>query len=583
MLLTCAAAALPLIAQTSGGTKTTRTPAPSPAPATAAANTEIPPATPPVTADTDQDVKNPRALRLGLEDAIRTSITQNLGIDLNRYDYRESAESLAGSYSIFDLYTNAALGRRHLESATTSVVQSSSSSSTSANLSLAQEIPTGGSYSVGWNNSKNTSAGGFTSLNPSYSSNLSFSFAQPLARNFGVDVTKRNIFLARNTLGISGEVFRGQLLDTTNLVQQAYLDLVYTRQFVDVVKESLFLARDQARITQIRIDVGASAPLDILQPRVQIATTEESLILAVANVRSAEDRLRALLNLPAGDWDRPIIPTDTVGYAPTTVDVEASIVRAYELRPEIRQNELNIASRRINYLYARNQVLPQLDVVAGYSASGVGGRPIDFQTGLPTGAGATDYSHAIDQVLRSKFPGWNIGLNVGIPVFNIGARAEERRTRLDLDRARVVEEQTKQNVAVDVRTTARNIDTDAKQIVATRAARDAAEQNLDAERKRYENGMVTNFEVLQIQQQLSDARARELQALVNYNKSVTAFHRSVGDLLDLHNITVELPAVTKEPSFFTRFDRYNWLTFAAHDTDAKKENAQSTTKTDGSK
>jgi len=575
MLLTCAVAVLPLSAQTSRGTKTTQTPAPSPAPAAAPATTsaasDVPRTTPPVTADTDADANNPRALRLSLANAVRPSITQNLGIDLTRYDYRESGELLSGSYSIFDLYTTGQLRRSHNQSPTTSAVQSSSSSTTSANLSASQELPTGGSYIVGWNNAKSSVAGGFSSLNPAYSTGLTFSVSQPLARNFGVDTTKRNIYIARNNLGLSGELFRGQLLDTTNAVEQAYLDLVYARQYVDVVKQSLFLANDQSRITQIRIDVGASAPLDILQPRVQIATTEEALIVAVANVRAAEDRLRALMNLPAVDWDRPILPTDTVTYTPMTLDVEASIARAYELRPEIRENDLTIANRRITYLYARNQILPQLDVVAGYNANGVGGRPVDPTTGKPTGAGSTNYRDALSQVFNNDFPGWNIGLNIGIPVFNIGARAEARRAKLDLDRAGVVQLQTRQTVAIDVRTAIRNIDTAAKQITATGAARDAAEKNLDAERKRYENGMVTNFEVLQIQQQLSDARANELQALVSYGKSIATLHRSVGDLLDVHGISFEVPETTREPSMFTRFDRYNWLTFAAHDTDAQKE------------
>jgi outer membrane protein len=201
----------------------------------------------------------------------------------------------------------------------------------------------------------------------------------------------------------------------------------------------------------------------------------------------------------------------------------------------------------------------------------VAGRPIDPNTGLPTGAGTTDFSHAVSQVLGNDFPGWSVGLNVGIPVFNIGARAAARQAKLDLERTNVVQVQTRQTVALDVRTAARNIDTAAKQIVATRTARDAAEKNLDAERKRYENGMVTNFEVLQIQQQLSDARATELQALVSYGKDITAFHHSVGDLLDLRGVTFEVPEATKEPSVFTRFDRYNWLNFAAHDTETENK------------
>src|SRR5205823_7216000 len=134
------------------------------------------------------------------------------------------------------------------------------------------------------------------------------------------DITRRNITIARNTLGISGEAFRSLLINTDQSVEQAYLDLFYARRNVDVQKEALFLARDQARITQIRIDVGASAPLDILQPRVQIATEEENLIVAVAQVRDAEDRLRAVMHLDPADWDRPIIPTTPAGYTPVAVD-----------------------------------------------------------------------------------------------------------------------------------------------------------------------------------------------------------------------------------------------------------------------
>src|SRR6201988_718516 len=103
MLLTCAVAVLPLSGQTSQGTKTTQT---SPTPAAVAASTTTNPnymkATPPVTADTDADENNPRSLRISLDTAVKTSLTQNLGVDLSRYDYRENADVLAGSYSIFD-------------------------------------------------------------------------------------------------------------------------------------------------------------------------------------------------------------------------------------------------------------------------------------------------------------------------------------------------------------------------------------------------------------------------------------------------------------------------------------------------
>jgi HAE1 family hydrophobic/amphiphilic exporter-1 len=565
LIIACVASALPLSAQT-----TKKTTTPTPRPATVATDPvrngiDVPTAdqTPTVTvsADTDKDVNNPRAMRLSLDDAIHTMLTKNIGVQLQRYDLQMAGEEVTGAYGIFDPFASGTASRTSSQSPALSAFDASGGGTTNANASVRDTIPTGGTFAITTTNQRFTRSGSGTTISPGFSTGLGFNFSQPLARNFGVDITRRGITIARNTLGISREAFRGILLDSTSAVEQAYYDLIYSRRFVDVVKEALFLARDQSRITQIRIDVGASAPLDILQPRVQIATSEEDLINAVANVRAAEDRLRALLNVPPADWDRPIIPTDSIGYAPMTVNVEESVARAYELRPEIKENQYTTATRKVQYQFARNQVLPQFDLNLGYNVAGAAGTVITTTPGLTS----TGYSNAVQQVFRNDFPGWNVGVTVGVPIFNFSARAEKERARLDLQASQMSEVQTRQNIAVDVRTAARAIDTAAKNIAATRTAREAAEENVNAERKRYENGMTTNFQVLQVQQQLSDARARELQALVGYNKAVAAYHHAVGDLLDTRNITVDEPTV-QEPSIFSNFNRYNWLNFASHDT-----------------
>jgi hypothetical protein len=108
-----------------------------------------------------------------------------------------------------------------------------------------------------------------------------------------------------------------------------------------------------------------------------------------------------------------------------------------------------------------------------------------------------------------------------------------------------------------------NAPTAARSIVATRAAREAAERNVEAERKRYENGMTTNFQVLEVQQQLSDARVRELNALVGYNRAVSLYHRAVGDILETRNISVDVPELPQEPRVFSSLDRYNWLNYGS--------------------
>jgi len=513
-----------------------------------------------VTAETDRDVNDPRAIRLTLTEAIGTAMQQNLGVQIQGFESRISEQNLRGQYGIFDFYTDGFIRHDFTKNPTTNPFQTSGGRSTSFGAGLTQTLPTGGQYRVATNSSRSTVSGADTFVNPQYGNNLDFEFSQPLLRDFGIDITRRGITIARNNLGITEEQFRTALMDTASSVEQAYLDLIYARRAVDVVKESLFLARDQARITQIRIDVGASAPLDILQPRVTISTTEEQLIRAVASVRNAEDRLRALLNMPVTEWDRPIVPADTVEYTPMTIDFASAVERAFTNRPEIRQQNLLTENARVQALYTRNQTLPLVDFAVNYGLSALAGRrAILNEDNEIIGSTSTPYFDTFEQIAGLDFPTWNVGFNFAYPLMNITARANARAAELDVEQSQSSQLLTRQNIAVEVRTAARAVDEFAQSIAATRAAREAAERNVEAERKRYENGMTTNFQVLEVQQQLSDARVRELQATIGYNKAVAAFHRAVGDILEVHNVRLDAPEREPEPVLGRWLDRYDWL------------------------
>lgn len=514
------------------------------------------------TAETDKDATDPRAVRLTLNGALNTALQQNLGVQLQTYEYQISGENLRATYGVFDWFTDANVEHSFSDVPTSNPFSPSTSRETSVGAGVSQTLPTGGDYRATWNSSRTTSAGGGEQYNPRYGNGFNFAFNQPLLRDFGIDITRRSITIARNNLGITEGTFRTAVMDTVRATEQAYLDLVYARRAVDVVKESLFLARDQSRITQIRIDVGASAPLDILQPRVTIATTEEQLIAAVASVRNAEDRLRALLNLPITEWDRPIIPADDVTYTPITIDFQQAVQQAYANRPELTQQRLATDNARVQALYTRNQILPAVDLALNYGLAGLAGRREVTENGQLV-VHSDPYFDTFGQIGDLEFPSWSAGINFALPILNITARANARAAELDLEQSTTVQAQTQQNIAVEVRTAARAVDQFAQTIAATRAAREAAEQNVEAERKRYENGMTTNFQVLEVQQQLSDARVRELQAIIGYNNAVSAFHRAVGDILDVHGISLKVPETAPEPTLGRWLDHYNWLNYGS--------------------
>ena len=67
------------------------------------------------------------------------------------------------------------------------------------------------------------------------------------------------------------------------------------------------------------------------------------------------------------------------------------------------------------------------------------------------------------------------------------------------------------------------VTTNGKRVEATRASRALAEKRLEAEEKKFQAGMTTNFFVLQAQRDLNQARNNELQALIDYLKSVVDY------------------------------------------------------------
>ena len=64
------------------------------------------------------------------------------------------------------------------------------------------------------------------------------------------------------------------------------------------------------------------------------------------------------------------------------------------------------------------------------------------------------------------------------------------------------------------------LDQNRQRIETTRLARELSEQRLDAEQKRFEVGMSTNFNVIQAQRDLAVARNSELQSQLDYQQAL---------------------------------------------------------------
>jgi len=261
----------------------------------------------------------------------------------------------------------------------------------------------------------------------------------------------------------------------------------------------------------------------------EVAGREANVIAAEAAVADAEDTLKRAMftsNDPA-EWSTRIVPTDRPTAEPVTVDVGAAVVNATQKRTDMQAARKSLESAEYGVSYTRNQLLPALNLAAGYGTAGVGGTLIQRQglggpiiTTVPGG-----YGDAVSDVFARTYPTWTLTANLSYPVLNRQAGATAARARVSRDQQQATVHQLELQIVQEVRAAARAVDTNYKLVESSRAARVLQEQRLDAETKKFAAGMSTNFFVTQAQRDLAVAEVAELQAVANYRKSLVNFDR----------------------------------------------------------
>ncbi|MGE0866573.1 MAG: TolC family protein [Vicinamibacterales bacterium] len=476
---------------------------------------------------------------MSIDDAVATAIEQNLDLQVQRFNPQLqdlSTDQFKAAYTPNFVSTIST-------SDTTQPSTNILSGGTAAGITSGQSLFNfgvasltnwyGGSYDVRWNNGRNTTNNQFSTFNPQLNSSLSATYTQPLLRNFKIDGTRQQLLVSQKNKEISDVQLQQSVSVTVRNVRNAYYDLMYAIGNLAVQNQSLELARQSLKDNRARVEIGTMAPLDIVQAEAEVATREESLILAEAAIERAQDTLRALVFNPSTPdfWTARIEPTETVTFQPTAVDVEDAVKNALSQRTDIVNARKNLEINDVNIRYFRNQSLPDVTASVNYNARATGGlqvtRARDPITGLPTGdiisSVEQSYFNTLGNTFAGDYPGWSVQVDLAYPIGKSPQEAQLARARLQNTQAERQIQSLELQVASQVREYARQVQTNAKRVDATRSSRVLAERRLEAEEKKYQAGMTSSFFVLTAQRDLNIARNAELLALIEYAKSVVNY------------------------------------------------------------
>ena len=480
-----------------------------------------PPAPPPV----------PAPYVLSLQDALKTTLENNLDIVVRSYDPLQGESKVIVSEAFLDPFFNGSVSSSLDQQSRVSSIVGPFSSSDKAHLyDIRFEDPllTGGRYRIDLNandDATKNSIFGSSSRNRGFNTQYVVTFIQPLLRNFGKAANRSLIILAHNNLGISESLFRQTVLDTLSATEKAYWDLNFAIMDLKTQQAALKLAQDFLEENRIKVRVGTLAPIEITQAEAGVADREEAVITGENLIRTAEDAMRRIMHVPKGSpiWEQPIQPSDAPPLVEMAPDMEAAVATADKSRPDLQQARLDLSSQEANLTFRRNQKRWGLDFTGTYGNLGFA---------------QSNYHDSIQDLKDRNQTDWSLLLSMNVPLGNRQADANFAAAEYQVTQSRYQLETLEQAARVEVRNAVRSVETNLKRVKAAQVNSRLQREKLAAEQKKFENGMSTSFQVLSFQTDLRTAESRENLAITDYNKSLVELQRVQGTLLEAKNMSM---------------------------------------------
>ena len=473
-------------------------------------------------------------LSLTLKETIERVLKNNISISVQSYNSKINEQFIFEKEADFDptLDFEFKFGEETRQSSSSSSLSDAKNRNQDYDwdFSVSQKFVTGGDYELSMDNNRNRTSSSLTSLNPTYSSDLALTVTQPLLKDFGIDLNKRKIYIAKNDQKISDHQFTEKVIDTLTEAENIYWDLVFSIEDLKVKETSLQRARDLEKQVKAQVDVGTLAELEILQAQSDVASRDEQLLNAQNLIEDNEDNLKNILNssFDSEDGLKKIIPADSPVFEPGSENsLEEALKTALTLRPDLQAKKKELDNRNIEAKYNKNQMLPTLDLIGSLGLNGLSG---DSTT--TNGA----YDTALSEAFSTNYGLWQFGINLSYPLGNRAAKSKLAAKRLEVAQLLLDIKDLEKNIVVEVREAHRQIKTDIKKVQATRVARKLAEEKLNAEEKKFKVGLSTSFNVLEFQEDLAEEQSNEIKAVIDYNKSLTRLNQVMARTLEAHDI-----------------------------------------------
>ena len=489
-------------------------------------------------------------LELSLRAYLDLVMANNTDISITKLSVESSRNAIVSAFGQYDPRLTVSAGYNHSATpASTQLDGANVNKSTTwgpLNFSYNQLLDNGTSFNLGFNGNKSTSNSSFSSYNPAFTSNFSAGFTQPLLRGRNPAIVRIPITIARANLRTSELSIRNSIMSAVQNAEQAYWAVIGARENLRVSQESLAMRKMYLERSQRELELGAIPQLETYQPQADYQNAEIQVTQARFRLAQTEDALRRQIgaDLDPKFRDMPISLTETVlpPSDTTPLDREALVQKAIATRPDLQSSRIGLDIDDLNIRSATDQLRPQLSLTGSYRSNGRGGTQY-LREGLGSSAVTTvipgGLYDALSEVFGFNNTTYSMGLTLNLPLRDRSgqARLADNLLRKKTDTLNL--RSREQSVRLEVLNAITNVESSRESVKQAIIARDLTQKQYEADRQRYDLGVIQMYFVLDSQTRLTSAEARVVTESINYRTNQLNLLRVTGTLLDERGVTIQ--------------------------------------------
>ncbi len=365
--------------------------------------------------------------------------------------------------------------------------------------------------------SKSLKQGMAVSLSPTiskidseYASSVGLSLEIPLFKYYGELVNTQNIKSSEYSIR-SAE--RSLVQTKENIVLEtatSFYDIIEQKKNVEMNRLLVERFKNHTAIAQIKTDAGLAEPIDVYRAQIKEKDAEVSLTGSLETLQTDYNNLKSILSIPQ---DRKIELQDTsVDSTMPELSIDKIESIAFQNSIEIKSALDNLNEKKRAAKIAEHYLLPDLTLVFGYTRTGIGD---EFE----------------NDMLRMNDDTFQVYLTSTTDFSRTTEKNSYSQSLIDVQSGELDLAAKKDQLGKEVKNQVDFLEKSKERIAIIEQQIQKAMGKLELSRIKFNNGMGDNFDMIEAETELHQAKLNHLSAQIDYIIGTYRLRKTIGTLI----------------------------------------------------